>query len=132
MPKNVAIDKADRLAVVVAPALMLFYRVAAPFISVIETSATAITRLLGVKSASPRRYSSEELELYSSVPAGFVTEYAASRRKTSSTACSIWKIFRRAKSRLPRQDIISVRYTAVVDDVLRRHGGKPATRVCLC
>ena len=36
VPKNLAIDKADRLAVIVAPALMLFYRLTSVFVAVIE------------------------------------------------------------------------------------------------
>src|ERR1700689_396251 len=44
VPKNVAIDKADRLAIVVAPVLMLFYRLTSVFVSVIEGSSMAITR----------------------------------------------------------------------------------------
>ena len=39
VPKNLAIDKADRLAVIVAPALMLFYRSLSVFVTVVEGSA---------------------------------------------------------------------------------------------
>ena len=48
VPKNLAIAKADRLAVTVAPILMIFTRIAAPFIKVIGSSAAAITSTLGV------------------------------------------------------------------------------------
>src|SRR6202043_3805996 len=47
VPKNLAIEKADRLAVIVAPALMLFYRVSSVFVTVIEGSARGIPRLMG-------------------------------------------------------------------------------------
>src|SRR5579875_2906968 len=64
VPKNVAIDKADRLAVIVAPPLMIFSRALSAFIGIIEGSATAITRLLGVKGAHHRGgHSAEELKL---------------------------------------------------------------------
>src|SRR5690242_11443319 len=36
VPKNLAIQKADRLAVFVAPALLVFYRLSQPFVYVIE------------------------------------------------------------------------------------------------
>src|SRR5581483_5786348 len=36
VPKNLAIEKADRLAVLVAPVLLFFLRVSAPFVFVIE------------------------------------------------------------------------------------------------
>ena len=48
VPKNLAIAKADRLAVTVAPILIVFTRIAAPFISVIERSAAFISSALGV------------------------------------------------------------------------------------
>jgi len=64
VPKNLAIAKADRLAVTVAPILIVFTRIAAPFIAVIERSAAAISAALGVR----RRlhaggHSAEELRL---------------------------------------------------------------------
>ena len=39
VPKNLGIEKADRLAVIVAPALLVFYRVSEPFVAAIEKSA---------------------------------------------------------------------------------------------
>ena len=38
VPKNLAIEKADRLASSVAPALLIFYRISAPFVWMIERS----------------------------------------------------------------------------------------------
>jgi len=52
VPKNLAIDKADRLAVLVAPPLLVFARVAGPFVTVIERSASAVSRAIGLKGES--------------------------------------------------------------------------------
>lgn len=52
LPKNLAIEKADRMAVLVAPPLLFFYRVAGPFVSVIERSAAALSRAIGLKGES--------------------------------------------------------------------------------
>ncbi|MBI1897779.1 MAG: HlyC/CorC family transporter [Acidobacteria bacterium] len=49
VPKNLALEKADRLAVLVAPALLVFYRITEPFVFVIERSASAVSRLLGLR-----------------------------------------------------------------------------------
>src|SRR5579863_9014729 len=49
VPKNLSIAKADRLAVLVAPALLVFYRISMPFVVGIERSAGAITRALGIR-----------------------------------------------------------------------------------
>lgn len=51
VPKNLAIHTADRLAVTVSPALMLFSRIAGPFVTVIERSVSAISRALGIRDA---------------------------------------------------------------------------------
>ena len=39
VPKNLAIEKADRLALLVAPVLLVLYRIAEPFVFVVERSA---------------------------------------------------------------------------------------------
>ena len=49
VPKNVAMEKADRLAVLVAPALLVFARVAAPFVYVIERTSSAVSHWVGVR-----------------------------------------------------------------------------------
>src|SRR5579884_4351990 len=49
VPKNLAIEKSDRLALLAAPALLLFYRVSGPFVFVIERSARGLSRLLGLR-----------------------------------------------------------------------------------
>src|SRR4051794_5983683 len=46
VPKNLAISKADRLAALTAPPLLIFYRVMLPFVVVLERSAAVITRAL--------------------------------------------------------------------------------------
>ena len=51
VPKNLAIAKADRLAALVAPPLLLFYRATLAFVVIIERSADAITRALHLKGA---------------------------------------------------------------------------------
>src|SRR5579862_2997893 len=63
-PKNLAIEHADRLSILVAPALLLFYRLSEPFVWVIEKSSSAFTRAFGA--GAGRRgggHSAEELKL---------------------------------------------------------------------
>ena len=50
VPKNLAIEKADRMAVLAAPVLLVFYRLSQPFVVVIERSAALILRSLGLSS----------------------------------------------------------------------------------
>ncbi len=64
VPKNLAISKADRLAALVAPPLVVFLRIAIPFVVTIERSASAITRALGLHTAAHGGgHSAEELKL---------------------------------------------------------------------
>ena len=64
VPKNLAIAKADRLAVTVAPILIVITRIAAPFVAVIEKSAAAISAALGVRrKMHAGGHSPEELRL---------------------------------------------------------------------
>lgn len=49
VPKNLAIEKADRVALLMAPALLVFLRISAPFVFVIEHSAAALSHALGLR-----------------------------------------------------------------------------------
>ena len=63
MPKNLAIEKADRLAILVAPALLVFDRISAPFIFFAERSAAALSRWIGLRgSHTGGGHSAEELK----------------------------------------------------------------------
>ncbi len=63
VPKNLAIDKADRVAVLAAPVLLLFYRISAPFVVVIERSSAIILKILGLSTGHARGgHTSEELK----------------------------------------------------------------------
>src|SRR4029077_11368519 len=65
VPKNLAIDKADGLAIAVAPALQIFYRILYPFVWIIERSSAAITAGMRTRGGHHRGggHSAEELKL---------------------------------------------------------------------
>ncbi|MGA2156506.1 MAG: CNNM domain-containing protein, partial [Bryobacteraceae bacterium] len=63
VPKNLSMAQADRMAAIVAPALLLFYRLSLPFVVVVERSAGFITRTLNLKNAVHGGHSAEELKL---------------------------------------------------------------------
>ena len=48
VPKNLAIEKADRIALLSAPVLLIFYRISQPFVIVIERTSALILRILGL------------------------------------------------------------------------------------
>lgn len=118
VPKNVAIDRADRLAVALAPGLMVFYRLTSFFVNIVESSSTGITRLMGV-TADHRGggHSAEELKhaVSSSRFAGNLPKAQEDmiHRVLDLEDHSVREIM------IPRRDIISVSSNATLDQVLQ-------------
>lgn len=118
VPKNLAIATADRLAVTVAPALLIFYRLSLPFVLVIEKSTGAITNLLRIGGHHRAGgHSAEELKLIvtSSRGLGYLPESQEDmiHRVLDLSELSVREIM------VPRNDIVSVSVEATLDEVLR-------------
>ncbi len=118
VPKNLAIERADRLAVLVAPALLVFHRASSPFVSVIERSAAIISRLLGLRGEPlSGGHSAEELKfiISSSRREGHLEtfEEAAIARLIDLQDHLVREIM------VPRNEIVSVEVSASLDDVLQ-------------
>jgi putative hemolysin len=118
VPKNIAIDKADRLAVVVAPALLVFGRISAPFVLVLERSSDILSRALGVRGGhSGGGHSAEELKLIvsSSRTLGHLPERQEDiiHRVLDLDAIVVREVM------TPRKDIRAVPAGASLDQVLR-------------
>lgn len=117
VPKNLAIARADRIAIVVAPVLMVFYRIAAPFVAVVERSSSLITQLAGARpSHRGGGHSAEELKLIvsSSRFSGVLHEAqeAMIHRVLDLEETSVREIMR------PRHEIVSIPVAATLDEVL--------------
>jgi CBS domain containing-hemolysin-like protein len=117
VPKNLAIESADRLAAIVAPALLIFYRISEPFVWVIEKSSAVITRMLGVgEGQRGGGHSAEELKLIvsSSRGLGHLPEMQEDiiHRVLDLDHISLREIM------VPRNDIASVPVDATLDQVL--------------
>jgi putative hemolysin len=117
VPKNLAIAKADRLAVVVAPPLLVFYRVSMAFVVVIERSAAIITRAMRLKGGPHGGgHSAEELKLIvsSSRGLGYLPELQEDmiHRVLDLGHIAVREIM------VPRQNIISIGADSTLDDVL--------------
>ena len=118
VPKNLALEKADHLALLVAPALLVFLRLSAPFVFVIERASATVSRWLGLSaSQAAGGHSAEELK--------FIVEL--SRREghlEGFEEVAIQKLLglREVNTReimTPRLDIVSVSVDATLDDLLR-------------
>jgi CBS domain containing-hemolysin-like protein len=77
VPKNLAIERADRFAILVAPALLVFYKLAEPFVWVIERTSAYLSRLIGVRGGAHGVHSVEELKfiISASHSAGHLTQF---------------------------------------------------------
>jgi CBS domain containing-hemolysin-like protein len=118
VPKNLAIEKADRLAVLVAPALLVFYRISEPFVYVIERSAAFLSKLLGLRGETRGGgHSTEELKLIVSSSRGHggvpKFEEDAIHRILDLQDLAVREIM------VPRNDIVSVSLDATLDEIVR-------------
>jgi CBS domain containing-hemolysin-like protein len=118
VPKNVGIEKADRLAVLVAPVLLVFYRISEPFVAVIEKSASAVSRLIGLRGDQHGGgHSAEELRfiISSSRSEGHLRHFEedALQKVLDLQNYSAREIM------VPRNAVVSVSVDATLDHVLR-------------
>ena len=129
VPKNLAIAKADRMAVLVAPVLLVFYRLSTAFVVTIERSAALLTRLTRLQLASHGAgHSSEELKLIvsSSRGLGFLPEEEEEiiHRVLDLGGIAVREVM------VPRNAMVAIAADATLDQVLetmisRRHSRLP-------
>src|SRR5262252_6366856 len=117
VPKNLAIEKADRLALLVAPVLLVFYRMTVPFVYVVEQTASGISRALGLRGHGAGGHSAEELK--------FIIESSRSEGHLEGfEEVAIQKLLElhdvtAREVMTPRIEIVSVPVDASLDDLLR-------------
>lgn len=130
VPKNLAMSKADRMAALVAPALLVFYRLSLPFVVTIERSAGVLTRVLRLRGAvqAGGGHSAEELKLIvsSSRGLGYLPEAQEDmiHRVLDLDQIAVREIM------VPRNDIVSIAADATLEEVLhtmnqQRHSRLP-------
>ncbi len=118
VPKNLAIEKADKLAMLVAPPLLLFYRIASPFVTAIERSASAVSRALGLRGeSSAATHTPEEIKfvLTASRRHGHLDEF----EERAATRILELKEISAREIMVSRNDMVSVPVTASLDDLLQ-------------
>jgi len=128
VPKNLALEKADRLALLVSPVLLIFNRISAPFVSVIERSATGLSHVLGLRGDhSGGGHSAEELKfiIRSSRSEGHLESFeeAAIQKLLELPNYSAREIM------VPRHDMVSLPATANLDEVLRAFDEHKVSRI---
>ncbi|PYT25573.1 MAG: HlyC/CorC family transporter [Acidobacteria bacterium] len=118
VPKNLAIDNADRLAVIVAPALLLFYRISEPFVWIIEKSSSWIIETVGTKSQERGGgHSAEELKLIVSSSRG-LGHLPQMQEDIIHRVLDLDNVYVR-EIMVPRNDIISIPVDASLEQVMQ-------------
>ena len=128
VPKNLAIAKADRAALIAAPLLLVFYRVVSPFIFVVESSSKLILRTMGIAAGHARgSHSVEELKfvIESSRREGHLDQFAqeAIEHLIELADHSAREIM------TPRNNIVSLPVDASLEDTLALFAEHKYTRV---
>ena len=118
VPKNLALERTERLALAVAPTLQFFTRATRFFVRIVERASAALSHLLGMRSAgSGGAHTAEELKL-------IVT---ASRRQgkllgpQEEMLHDVMDFFDLTVRQVmvPRNDMVAVDATASFDEVIR-------------
>jgi len=117
VPKNLAIAKADRVALLMAPILLVFLRISAPFVFVIDRSASVLSSALGLRGYSGTGHSPEELKfiIESSRMEGHLEAF---EEEAIQKILELQHINTR-EIMTPRVDIVSVSLDATLDELLR-------------
>jgi len=119
VPKNLAIEKADRMAILVAPVLVVFSRVLAPFTYFAEASAAAVSRWIGLRGGhGGGGHSAEELKFIvsSSRREGHLHRF----EEDAIQALLELSDYYAREIMVPRNAIVSISVDASLDQVLRR------------
>jgi len=128
VPKNLAIEKADRIAVLAAPVLLVFYRLSQPFVVIIERTSALALRALGLATGHARGgHTPEELKyiIQSSRREGHLQQFEqdAIQRVIELSDYSAREIM------TPRHNIVSLSVDAGLEQVLSVMAEQKFTRI---
>ena len=118
VPKNLAIEKADRLAVLMAPALLVFLRISAPFVFVVERAASALSAAIGLHGThGGGGHSPEELKFI--VESSRIEGHLEGFEEDAIQKLLELKEVNARQIMTPRMEIVSVSVDASLDELLR-------------
>ena len=126
VPKNLAIEKSDRIAVLTAPILLVFDRISSPFVFVLERSSGLILRILGLTARSERGgHTPEELKYIVQSSRGHLDQFEqdAIQRLIGLSDYSVREIM------TPRHNIVSLPVDSELEDVLAVMAANKYSRV---
>ena len=118
VPKNLALEKADRVAILAAPVLLIFYKISQPFVIVIEKTSALILRALSIGGLGHSRggHSAEELKFI--VQASFKEGHLAPFQEDAIQNLIELSDYIAREIMTPRNNIVSLPIDADLDVVL--------------
>jgi CBS domain containing-hemolysin-like protein len=118
VPKNLAIDKADRIAILLAPPISFFARLTRPFVNIIERSAAALSRALGLRGDSHgASHTPEELKFI--IAAARKQGYLDQFEEDALQRLLELRDFAARQIMTPRNAMVAAPVEAPLDDLLR-------------
>ncbi len=129
VPKNLALERSERLALAVAPPLELFARFTGVFVSIVKGTAASLSRMLGLKLSNEEDgYTAEELKLIVSV-SGKEGEHAQRQQEMLHRVIDFFDVTVR-EVMTPRQEMVALPIDAALDQVIdclarKRHSRIP-------
>jgi CBS domain containing-hemolysin-like protein len=125
VPKNIAIERSERLALLVAPPLEYFARATGAFVSLVKGTAWKLSKWLGLEMrGGEEAYTAEELKLIVSV-SGREGEHAERQQRMLHQVIDFFDLTVR-EVMVPRQEMVALPSDASFDQVVdciarRRH-----------
>ncbi len=119
VPKNLALERSERLALAVAPPLEIFATATGFFVSVVKGTAAFLSKLLGLRMAPPEEgYTAEELRLVVSVSKR-EGEHAERQQQMLHRVIDFYDVAVR-EVMAPRQEMVAVPSDATLDQTIER------------
>ncbi|MDX1983746.1 MAG: hemolysin family protein [Bryobacteraceae bacterium] len=128
VPKNIAIETTDRLAVLMAPPLLVFSRIVDPFVFILEKSAAWLSRAIGLRSGGHlATHSVEELKfiLTASQRERVLSEFAG----TGMQRMMELQEYLTREIMVPRNQVVAVPVDSSLDNLLKTANEHQFTRV---
>ncbi len=129
VPKNMAMERSERLALSVASSLDLFARATGPFVSIVRGTSQRICRLMGLRMAQGEDgFTAEELKLVVSV-SHKEGEHAERQQRMLHGVIDFYDVTVR-EIMVPRQEMVALPVDAGIDQVVdciarKRHARVP-------
>jgi CBS domain containing-hemolysin-like protein len=119
VPKNLAVEKAERMAVLTSPAMLVCYRILEPFVKVVEKASTFFSKAFGLKGSSHGggAHSAEEIKyiVSSSEEQGHLEAF---EQDSIHRLLDLRQLVAR-EVMVPRGSVVSLPSDASLDEVLR-------------